>query len=651
MKKAHKFIFSIAIWLAFFVLLEGGLAILGVEPRMNTEDPYVGFASHIPLFVSDFDADGDPIWRTADNKQRFFNSQFFASEKAVGTRRVFCLGGSTTYGRPYSDSTSFCGWLREFLRFAAPSSNWEVVNAGGISYASYRVAALAQELASREPDLFIVYTGHNEFLEERTYGELRDRNPILKRADSFLRSTRIDAALRNVLETPRSFEQSEMLEGEVSAVLDGSVGPSAYERDDDLRKQVLAHYRYNLDRIIRLARSSGAKPLFIVPASNLRACSPFRSTHSEGLTDPEIRRWEQAMETGRIALDKNDLPEAIHAFTKAAALDPRHAEGHYKLGQVLLKSGESEAGEASLRRALDEDVCPLRALTPAASIVREVAGEQNVSLVDFAALLEARVAAKERHGAPGDDWFLDHVHPTIEGHRFLALEIIRALGRTGWIPPAGTMTAEQEEAVTRAVLARVDRRTHGIALRNLAKVLSWAGKTEDAGRLAQRASRHLKDDANLDFILGTHAAEAGNLEEALLHYRHALRRDPDYTKALNNLGTTLAGLGRDPEAIEAYRKALLVDSRHTGARFNLANALLREGELEEAVTQYQWVLRDDPEDIDARFNLARTYQRASNQRQARYEFEKILELNPEDVQARIALEQLRPTDSPRPPRP
>ncbi|HIF98506.1 MAG TPA: tetratricopeptide repeat protein [Myxococcales bacterium] len=640
MKKAHKFIFSIAIWLAFFVLLEGGLAILGVEPRMNTEDPYVGFASHIPLFVPDLDADGEAIWRTADNKRRFFNSQSFLNEKSVGTQRVFCLGGSTTYGRPYSDATSFCGWLREFLPVAAPNSSWEVVNAGGISYASYRVAALTQELVDHEPDFFVIYTGHNEFLEDRTYGELRDRNPILKRVDSLLRSTRIDAALRDVLETRRNSDQPVILRGEVSAVLDGSIGPSAYERNDVLRDQVLAHYRYNLDRIIRLARSSGAEPILVVPASNLRACSPFRSTHFEGLTQLEIQRWEEAMDAGRIAVSEGDLSRAAQAFAEATVLDPRRADSHYKFGQVMLQLGQSEQAEASLRRALDEDVCPLRALSPVASIVREVAREKDVLIVDFETLVETRVIAEKGHGAPGDDWFLDHVHPTIEGHRFLALEIIRALGGAGWIPAEGTITAKEEESVTRAVLESVDQRTHGMALRNLAKVLSWAGKTEDAGRLAQKASDYLDDDANLDFILGTHAAEAGNLEEALLHYRQALARDPGYTKALNNLGTTLAGLGRDTEAIEAYREALSIAPQHTGARFNLANALLRQGKTQLAIDHYQWVLRDDPEDIDARFNLARTYQRAGDPEQARAEFRKILELAPEDIQALRALEEL-----------
>jgi hypothetical protein len=46
------------------------------------------------------------------------------------------MGGSTVYGRPYDDTTSFPGWLRELLPVADLTSNWEVINTGGESYAN-----------------------------------------------------------------------------------------------------------------------------------------------------------------------------------------------------------------------------------------------------------------------------------------------------------------------------------------------------------------------------------------------------------------------------------------------------------------------------------------------------------------------------------
>ena len=37
-----------------------------------------------------------------------------------------------------------------------PTRNWEVINTGGLSYASYRVAALMEQLVEYQPDLFVI---------------------------------------------------------------------------------------------------------------------------------------------------------------------------------------------------------------------------------------------------------------------------------------------------------------------------------------------------------------------------------------------------------------------------------------------------------------------------------------------------------------
>jgi hypothetical protein len=108
----------------FFVLFEGVLALVGVESVLRSEDPFVGFVSNVPLFVEATDADGRKVLTTAGNKLVFFNRQKFAREKAPGTYRIFCLGGSTTYGRPYDDTTSFAGWLRELLPMADTRRRW-----------------------------------------------------------------------------------------------------------------------------------------------------------------------------------------------------------------------------------------------------------------------------------------------------------------------------------------------------------------------------------------------------------------------------------------------------------------------------------------------------------------------------------------------
>ena len=63
--------------------------------------------------------------------------------------RILCLGGSTTYGRPFDDATSFCGWLRVLLPVADPSRRWEVVNCGGIAEKNPLVMQIYADVTGR----------------------------------------------------------------------------------------------------------------------------------------------------------------------------------------------------------------------------------------------------------------------------------------------------------------------------------------------------------------------------------------------------------------------------------------------------------------------------------------------------------------------
>jgi hypothetical protein len=219
---SKKVLSSVLIAVVFFALVELILALAGVHPVLVDEDPYVGFSSSIELFQPT--GDGARL-ETAPNKLGWFNYQVFPASKPAGTVRVFTLGGSTTYGRPFEDTTSFSGWLRAYLRSAEPTTRWEVINAGGISYASYRVVTLMEELVEYEPDLFIIYSGNNEFLEQRTYGELIEEAPALTRTRLLLQHSRLWALGRRIAGSrQRRARQRYELSGEVEELLESSAG-------------------------------------------------------------------------------------------------------------------------------------------------------------------------------------------------------------------------------------------------------------------------------------------------------------------------------------------------------------------------------------------------------------------------------------------
>ena len=495
--------------LLFFGLLEGALALFGVDPGLEKEDPFVGFAGHVPLFTQSKAPNGITILSTAQNKLAYFNPQMFPEEKVEETYRIFCLGGSTTYGRPYNDLTSFAGWLRELLPAADASRDWEVINAGGISYASYRVARLMEELVQYQPDLFVIYTGQNEFLEERSYRELRRVPEGIRSAVGLLARTRtwamMNSALGSIGLTPEQGQpQQVQLTAEVHAILDHSTGPQSYQRDDGLRDSVLEHFQISLERMVDIARRAGAQVILVSPASNLKDCSPFKSEHSPGLGAEQRMRAEALLAAARTAIRNSDWTAALGDLDRAMGIDPRYAELHYLRGRALFALGRYEEARSAFENARDEDVCPLRALTPMRGMVAEAARKNNVPYVDFVDLVEKRVSSMAGHRIPGEESFLDHVHPTIEGHRLLATALLDTMIDAGIVHPAGSWGPAAVTAVDSRIRSRINPQFQVKALINLAKVLHWAGKFEDAGRLASQALAAAKGDPQL-------AAQASNV--------------------------------------------------------------------------------------------------------------------------------------------
>lgn len=68
-----KALFAAVVFVGFFALLEGVLALSAVRPRLAFDDPYVGFASTIPLYVRQGDE-----YVTSPAKDGWFNVAIIA---------------------------------------------------------------------------------------------------------------------------------------------------------------------------------------------------------------------------------------------------------------------------------------------------------------------------------------------------------------------------------------------------------------------------------------------------------------------------------------------------------------------------------------------------------------------------------------------
>ena len=632
----RKLLFSAIVLVAFFGVLELILALAGVRPILVDEDPYVGFQSTLELFAADRAAG---VYRTAGNKLTLFNPQSFAIDKPAGGFRVFTVGGSTTYGRPFEDGTSFTGWLREYLEAAAPERSWEVVNAGGISYASYRVASLMEELAGYDPDLFVIYSGNNEFLEKRTYGDLLAEPTVLTRGRMALQRMRLWALGTRALRAVREESSSRYeLAGEVEELLDSSAGLDYYSRDVAFHRQVTEHYRLNLGRMIELARAAGAEVILVTVPVNEKGFSPFKSQYADGLSEDDRARHAALVVAAADALAAGDAGLALARAAEAVALDELHAEGHFLLGSARLAAGDEAAAAVSFERAIAEDVCPLRALPEMNRAIAEAAERYEVELVDFRAQLKGAQLkggdlAGGRPALLGGERFLDHVHPTVETHGLLGRALFDRMAEMGLVEPPAERLAGLDDRVSREILVRVDEEAYARAFKNLSKVLLWAGKKRQAEQYARQAAAVLVSDWEVHYNAGVVQLDAGRLEEARNSLLEAVRIDPNAAPAWDQLGAIRARQGDLDGAIEAGQKAVELDPGAANAWNNLATTFLVRGEPGRAIDAARRAVAIAPGFADGHNNLGTAHFDLGQLDPAMAAYDRAIELRPGFAQA------------------
>jgi len=598
-----KVIFSLLTTILFFVTLECALCFVGTKPHTMADDPFVGFSGLLPLMELSTNEDGEEILSTAQNKRHWFNAQSFTKIKKPSTKRIFCLGGSTTYGHPYWDSTSFPGWLREFLPLVDPAHKWEVINAGGISYASYRVATVMEELAQYEPDLFVVYSVHNEFLERRTYQNMFDTSMLSLHSRALLSHTRtwtladriIDQA-RTIVAAPKDSGVAKAnvdgLNGEVDEILNHTVGPVDYHRDDAWQANVLHHYEANLRRMVSIAGRVGAKIVFITPAANEKNCSPFKSEHDRRIP----------------STDQERLLSFLDQSERGTRLDSRYAESQYRLGQSYLAVDRFADAKQAFARALNEDVCPLRAVDGIRTAIERVVLESNVTMVDFEQKLRQLCEAEQGHSIFGDEYFLDHVHPTIDVNRRLALWIIEVLQANEILQGKNVIDMVATDPFLRVeqkILGQIDQEAQAYARLNLAKVIHWAGKFEEAIPLANAVLNEIPSDLESRYILARCLTNLGRKDEAMQQYERLFADGVDYPRAYLHFGELLAEKGFSDRAKAYLLMAVLYDGNDASAYYSLGLVHLRLNEYQFAVESFEESNRLYPNDAQTLFHLAK----------------------------------------------
>ena len=514
-----------------FILAEAGLRLFDLGRPEAGSDALAGFNQRLPLFVRQGN-----VYRTAHAREPYFLPQEFPADKPRNGFRVFCFGGSTVYGHPYAGATAFPKWLELELAASEPARSCQVINCGGVSYASYRLAPLVKEVLHYQPDLVILATGHNEFLEDRSYQSLKSRPAAwagLQDAAMSLRLVNVARGWVNRGGSPKS-----PLSPEVETRLDQASGYASYHRDDAWRERVVAQFDESVRTMVADCRAARVPVILVKLGANLRDCPPFKSEHPSGLSADQERAWQDAFEAAGAA-EATDLRAALDLYRKAEAIDGEYALLTYRLARTLDRLGRKPEALTDYLKAREQDVCPLRIIRPLEEVLSRIAVETGAPLVDAASLL----AVQAPDAIPGFDWYLDHVHPTIGGHQKIAQALTQEARRCGLTPAASTWPEASRRQVYADHLKQLGPRYLADGRRRVVWLEHWAQRQ----RLLDET---LPRDAQDYVRLGFRRLDLGDEDGAWQAFDQALQRDPGTLEPIRARVEELRSEGR-PESADS----------------------------------------------------------------------------------------------------
>jgi tetratricopeptide (TPR) repeat protein len=503
----------------------------------------------------------------------------FAAVKPPGTLRVFILGESAAAGSP-NPAFGFGRILEVMLAQQYPEKRFEFVNAAMRGVDSKVVLQIARECARHEPDLFIIYTGNNEFVSFHTTGQESVISSWRHPFAQWLRSTKLAQLTQNARAKLERLDTNEV-------VWDM---PFFHTRrlaaEDPRRLAVYRGFGAAFSKICDVTLNSGAPVIVSSVGVNFRDCPPFGSLHRAGLTDTQEQTWSSDFSAGIESEKDGDFNRAIQHYEAAAALDDQYAELPYRMARCFFAQDRIALAVENFRAARDRDALQFRADSRINAILRSEATareRRGITWIDVERAL-AESASKDQ-GLPGDRLFYDHVHFRFEGDYEVAKTlwptVVNALGLTRRSDPA----LSRQQCSDLLAYTRWDESNLEWLMLDLTRRPPFLDQVDHALRQSRDEALWRQREQGLN---------AAALADDAVRYRESVARRPNDWQLHYNFGFLLEHMGDLSGAVEQFNRTLELFPRLLNVKVELGAACLQAGQVELAIQHLTDAVRIDP---------------------------------------------------------
>jgi len=527
----------------------------------------------------------------------------FLVRKPAHGLRIFVMGESAAAGFPYPANGAFSNVLVDALQDVLPNDTVEVVNLGITATNSYTIVDLSREVIAQRPDAVLIYAGHNEYYGALGAGSTETLGAVPAFVRLYLRLQRFKTflLLRNVVgiafaaahgESP--FATPDPHPSRMETVVRDqriTLGGKVYERG---KRQ----FESNLLVALGAFQRAGV-PVFIGSTpSNLRDQKPFGS-----LASPADSSAATVFDSARAALSRGDIERARLLFA----------------------------------RARDLDIIRFRAPGEFRQIIKLAATKTGAHYVPS----EEAFDSAAQYGIPGQDLFLEHVHPNAGGYLLLGRTYFEALQHAGFLRDADLKRlATWDEYARRMDLTPLDYR---IAYHTVKTITTrWPflpvnaqqnyrgtyQPTDFTDSLAFAVSMGVMTWAQAKLETARRFEARGQVDSALAEYGGLIRREPHSEAGYRLAGAALLDAKQPQRARPFLEKSYAVDPTPFTA-YALGVLARQSGDAQRAIALLEQSLSLSPNTPATLYQLAITYAVAHDLGHARATAARLAMVSPE----------------------
>ncbi len=382
------YLIVITIPILFFLLLEISLDLFNYG---RNDDQWVSVSETMQMLNPDIG--GRYFFNTKNFPQS--NNEAFDITKKKDAFRIFVFGGSSAAGFPYSPNGTFSRYINDALQILYPRNCIEVINIAITATNTYTIRDLLPDVLKQNPDLILIYSGHNEYYGALGVGSVENIGNQREYVHFliWLNSFKTIEFLRNIVNSvstifSKTMEQDYQQSGTLMARI---VDDQIIKLNSEKFQAGINQFNGNLEVILHEANNEGIPVAIANLVSNLKDQKPF------------------------VSVDDEQFELADSVFQKA---------------NQQLERNNTKKADSLFRLAKDLDALRFRAPEKINSIISTLSQKYNCALVD----LDSIFKANSKNGVAGNNLFVDHLHPTLTGHFLMGKSFLAVIKKRGFLP-------------------------------------------------------------------------------------------------------------------------------------------------------------------------------------------------------------------------